>query len=179
MDLRTTQLLTSVQAVSYGMPCAGILCVELLRANNLAPPGPVSQPSRAAGNQAPARFSRSEIIQSLTMFRALLGWIRPTDNNTQLSIKFNKVLQRIIDAVFDSMTPLHRPQMQQMPSENRPRGPYEVQDQHSEGQNVSTLTDNQYHLDFALTTIADMDWLNNVDWTQGDWLEQSNHCFLH
>lgn len=161
------------------MPCAGILCVELLRANDLAPPAPVTDSSTAAGVQVPAHFSRSGVIQSLTMFIALLDWIRPTDNNAELSSKFKKVLQRIIDAVFDSLRPLQGAQMQQMPSENQPQGLYDVQTEHLEGQNRSTITGNQYDLDFALTTITDMNWLNTVDWTQGDWLEHSTQYFLH
>ena len=56
-----------------------------------------------AGQRAVA----SQVVQSLTMFKALLDWTRPTDNNVQLSSKFKRVLQRIIDTVFDSLGPLH------------------------------------------------------------------------
>ncbi|PYH92282.1 FAD dependent oxidoreductase superfamily [Aspergillus ellipticus CBS 707.79] len=134
-------------AVSSGVPCAGILCLELLRASHLTP-----QPS----GYAPVQLSRSEVIQSLTMFGALLDWIRPTDNNAQLSHKFRKVLQRIIDAVFDSLGPL-QPAKASGPPVQQPGPPVPF------GSDA---------LDAALTTHDDMDWLNAVDWTQGDWLDQ-------
>ncbi|CAI7641217.1 unnamed protein product [Penicillium glandicola] len=163
-------------AVSYGMPCAGILCVELLRASNLAPPTPQSEvPSTAARDSV--RFSRSEVVQNLVMFRALLDWIRPTDNNAQLSKKFKTVLQRIIDAVFDSLGSSCGMQIQEMPSEQQSQRHCGPEDQQSPGQSLPTTTSREQDIDPEMNRFNDMDWLNTVDWTQGDWLEQSNSPF--
>ncbi|KAJ6058170.1 uncharacterized protein N7446_007753 [Penicillium canescens] len=165
-------------AVSYGMPCAGILCVELLRASNLAPPAPTNESSSPAAVHEPVRFSRSEIVQKLIMFKALLDWIRPTDNNVRLCGKFKKVLQRIIDTVFDSMGSVSGAHLQHNPSELPFQRQYGAQDPRSQEENISTVIDSQHDVDPELTTINDMDWLNTVDWTQGSWLEQSNPSFL-
>lgn len=112
------------------------------------------------------------------MFKALLDWIRPTDNNVQLSSKFKKVLQRIIDTVFDSMGLVSGAHLQHNPSELQFKRQYGAQDLQSQEENLSTVIDSQHDVDPELTTINDMDWLNTVDWTQGSWLEQSNPSFL-
>lgn len=166
------------------MPCAGILCIELLRASNLAPPTPTTESLTAAAVYAPVQLSRSQVIQNLTMFKALLDWLRPTDNNSQLSSKFKKVLQRIIDTVFDSLEPLqYGTQTQQRLNEQQQFQRQDgMHDQQSPGQNLSSTTIDAEHdldLDPALVAISDMDWLNTIDWTQGGWLEQSNQPFLH
>ncbi|KAJ5373478.1 FAD dependent oxidoreductase superfamily [Penicillium concentricum] len=158
-------------AVSYGMPCAGILCVQLLRASNLVPPAPQSDlPSTSAHDYV--RFSRSEVVQNLIMFKALLDWIRPTDNNVQLSKKFKAVLQRIIDAMFDSLESRDM-QTQEMLGEQQSQRHYGPQDQLSPGQNLPAMG-RQHDIDPEINTFNDMDWLNTVDWTQGGWLELSN-----
>ncbi|KAJ5502105.1 FAD dependent oxidoreductase superfamily [Penicillium fimorum] len=151
-------------AVSYGMPCAGILCVELLRASNLVSPAPQIEPSSAVAHDC-VRFSRSEVVQNLVMFRALLDWIRPTDNNAQLSKKFKSVLQRIIDTVFDSLGSRGM-QTQEMLSEHQCQRHYGQQDQQSPGLNLPA-TGRQHDIDPEINTFNDMDWLNTVDWTQG------------
>lgn len=158
------------------MPCAGILCVELLRASSLVPPAQQSELSSTAAARNRVKFSRSEVVQNLVMFRALLDWIRPTDNNAQLSKKFKTVLQRIIDAVFDSLGSSYGIQAQ-MPSEKQPQGHCGPQDQPSPGQDISTATGREHDIDSDMNTFNDMDWLNTVDWTQGGWLEQINPPF--
>lgn len=157
------------------MPCAGILCVELLRASSLVPPAQQSELSSTAAARDCVKYSRSEVVQNLVMFRALLDWIRPTDNNAQLSKKFKTVLQRIIDAVFDSLGSSCGMQTQ-MPSEQQSQGHCGPQDQ-SLGQNVPTATGREHDVDSDMNTFNDMDWLNTVDWTQGGWLEQINPPF--
>ncbi|KAJ5300953.1 uncharacterized protein N7443_005955 [Penicillium atrosanguineum] len=166
-------------AVSYGMPCAGILCVELLRASNLAPIASGTESLTAATIHESVRLSRSEVVQSLIMFKALLDWIRPTDNNAQLSGKFKEVLQRIIDTLFDSMESTFGAQLQQIPSEGQSQRHYGAQDRRPREQNLSSVTESQHDLDPELITINDMDWLNTVDWTQGSLVEQNNPSFLY
>lgn len=114
------------------------------------------------------------------MFKALLDWIRPTDNNAQLSSKLSKVLQRIIDTVLDSLSPLPGAQSQQRPDEQFQRQ-YAMHDQPPQGQSPWTSVDANHDIDLdpALIASNDMDWLNTIDWTQGDWLEQSNQPFLN
>lgn len=111
------------------------------------------------------------------MFRALLDWIRPTDNNAQLGKKFKTVLQRIIDAVFDSLGSPCGMQTQEMPSEQQSQRHYGPQDQQSPGQNLPATTGRECDIDPEMNAFNDMDWLNTVDWTQNGWLEQSNPLF--
>ncbi|OQE35991.1 hypothetical protein PENCOP_c012G01349 [Penicillium coprophilum] len=159
-------------AISYGMPCAGILCVELLRASNLVPPAPTCElPSTAA--RSCVQFSRSEVIQSLIMFKALLDWIRPTDNNAQLSKKFKTVLQRIIDAVFDSFQPSCNVNSQEMPSEHQSQRGCVSQDRQSSEESLPAIG-REHDIGPGINTFNDMDWLNTLDWTQGGWLEPGN-----
>src|SRR3954468_15249148 len=62
----------NLKAVDYGIPAAGILCVELLYATrHPRAPGIVS-------------MSRSDIIESLVMFVAFLDWVREGDGNYEL-----------------------------------------------------------------------------------------------
>ncbi|KAI2722544.1 hypothetical protein CBS147332_3473 [Penicillium roqueforti] len=164
-------------AVSYAMPCAGILCVELLRASNLAPSSPQNELTSTSAASNCVKFSRSEVVQILVMFRALLDWIRPTDNNAQLSKKFKTVIQRIIDAVFDSLGSSCGMQAQEFPGEQQSLRQYGPQDERSPGQNLPMAIGREQDIDPEMNKFHDMDWLNTVDWTQGGWLDQGNPPF--
>lgn len=72
--------------MAYGIPCAGVICVQLLK--------------QAAGN-SDLQLSRSDAIQKLTMFIGFLEWIRPTDGNFQLAGRLRKVVRSILDRVLD------------------------------------------------------------------------------
>ena len=70
----------------YGIPCAGVICVELLK---------------QATGQSVLEFSRSDAIHKLTMFIGFLEWIRPTDGNYMLAGRLKKVVRRILDRVLE------------------------------------------------------------------------------
>ena len=70
----------------YGIPCAGVMCVELLK---------------QASGQSVLEMSRSDAIQKLTMFIGFLEWVRPTDGNYLLAGRLKKVVRRILDRVLD------------------------------------------------------------------------------
>ncbi|KAJ5692886.1 FAD dependent oxidoreductase superfamily [Penicillium macrosclerotiorum] len=110
------------------------------------------------------------------MFKSLLDWIRPTDNNSSLSKKFREVLQRIIDTVLGALSSLGAGQAQHSHIQISCQRQYGIQNHNLGNENSENLTatDIQQDLNPELTAINDMDWLNTVDWTQGDWLEQSN-----
>lgn len=71
----------------YGIPPAGVICVELLK--------------KAAG-QSSVEFSLSDAIQKLTLFIAFLEWIRPTDGNYPLAQRLRKVIRRVLDYVLEA-----------------------------------------------------------------------------
>lgn len=174
-----------VEILSYGIPCAGILCLELLRASNLAPPMLATE---SLPSPTPVQLSRSEVVQTLTMFIAFLNWIRPTDNNVQLCGKFKKVVKRIIDTAIDAPRPTYTPAPQSQQTQNQyehqPFGQVQsstnnqFQPQSSQHPDSLVGTDFMNEFDPAIMAMDDLDWLNTVDWTQGDWLELSQQNFL-
>ncbi|KAG4443943.1 hypothetical protein IFR05_000583 [Cadophora sp. M221] len=152
--------------VSFGIPAAGILCIELLCANSIASSG------MAAGSQSQTHInvSRSKIVQSLVMFIAFLDWARPTDNNAELCWRFRDVIKRIIDKTFDPprSVPIQQQNLQptlQLPSVEAMEQPVQT----------ATPTSMDFIPDFSTpwTVTDDLDWLASVDWTQGDWLDPS------
>ncbi|KUJ18208.1 uncharacterized protein LY89DRAFT_583053 [Mollisia scopiformis] len=71
----------------YGIPSAGVICVELLK---------------KAASQSTVEFSLSDAIQKLTLFIAFLEWIRPTDGNYALAQRLRKVIRRVLDYVLEA-----------------------------------------------------------------------------
>jgi hypothetical protein len=94
-----------------------------------------------SGSPKQLQFSKSEVVQSLTIYVAFLGWIRPTDGNAEQCWKLRNVIKRIVDNVLDPPTVTE-------PTPNTDA--------------LDSLTRNDWD---------DLDWLNTIDWTQGDWLE--------
>jgi len=133
----------------YGIPSAGVLCVELLKSAMGAP-----------GTQAqPVHFSCSEVVQSLTMFVGFLDWIRPSDGNYRLCRRLRQVIKGILDRVLDSKLP---PQS----------------DPNPETDSQTNMISNDGNGDLLLNSMQmptidghAIDWLNTIDWTQGDWLD--------
>ncbi len=74
------------QITYYGIPSAGVICIELLK---------------DACRKSPIRFSRSNGIQKLTLFIAFLEWVRPTDGNYTLAQRLKKVIRRVLDHVLE------------------------------------------------------------------------------
>jgi hypothetical protein len=77
------------------------------------------------------------------MFIGFLEWIRPTDGNYLLAGRLKKVVRRILDRVLDPPP--------QVPS----------------GSDMMDIP-----IDPMLAPFGEMDWLNNIDWTQSSsWME--------
>ncbi|CZS88139.1 uncharacterized protein RCO7_01105 [Rhynchosporium graminicola] len=80
----------------YGIPSAGVICVELLKTSS---------------GQNIVQVSRSEAIQKLTLFIAFLEWIRETDGNWTLAQRLRKVVRRVLDYVLDVAEKDNKPDM--------------------------------------------------------------------
>ncbi|RDW67611.1 hypothetical protein BP6252_09007 [Coleophoma cylindrospora] len=143
--------------VCYGIPCAGVLCVELLK----------TAKAHSESERPPLSFSKSDVIQSLTIFIAYLNWIRPSDGNAELCWRLKKVVKRIVDSVLDG-TAESAALPENVPT---PPPPKEANEQTTE---VDFLSD----LDPQLLGLDDLDWLNTIDWTQGDWLDMNQQSTL-
>lgn len=134
----------------YGIPSAGVLSVELLKS---------AKSTQGIQGTQRVQFSRSEVVQSLTMFLGFLDWTRPTDGNYHLCRRLLQVIKGILDCVLDSPSPPlpdpipgTNPQMNKVPNDgNEELWPNFTQTPMIEGHAI--------------------DWLNTIDWTQGDWLD--------
>jgi len=71
----------------YGVPAAGTLSVELLKAKS-----PSSSPQ--------VLLPRSEVIQKLSVFLSCLEWARPTDETYTLCGHMHKVISHILDQIL-------------------------------------------------------------------------------
>ena len=83
----------------YGVPSAGVLCVELLKATK--------SPS---GRQL--NIPRSQVLQKLSIFISCLEWARPADETYTLCGHMHKIISHIIDQILasDASNPAAEPQ---------------------------------------------------------------------
>lgn len=78
----------------YGMPSAGILCVELLRS--------IKRNSKEGEEEREkVRLPRSEVVQNLSLLVGFLDWVRPSAGNYKLCGRMRQIIQRILDMVLD------------------------------------------------------------------------------
>ncbi|KAH8687704.1 hypothetical protein BGZ60DRAFT_522354 [Tricladium varicosporioides] len=124
-----------------GIPCAGVICVHLLKTHN------------HGSNQQYSNFSRSDAIQKLTLFIGFLEWIRPTDGNYKLAGRLRNVIRRVLDHVLEPPRP-------------ETRTPISIDAQFDPSM-LSPLT----NMNDITVDMNDMDWLNTIDWTQGSWMD--------
>jgi hypothetical protein len=81
------------------------------------------------------------------MYMAFLEWIRPTDGNAELCWKLKNVIKRIVDSALE--IPVQLPE--------------------AGGDGASDP--------IAIGDWDDLNWLNTIDWTQGDWLDMNEASF--
>ena len=77
----------------YGVPSAGVLCVELLKASKLP------------GSDRPI-IPRAEVIQKLSVFVSCLEWARPSGETYTLCGHMHKIISHIMDQVLSNNVPL-------------------------------------------------------------------------
>ncbi|RDW92202.1 hypothetical protein BP5796_01596 [Coleophoma crateriformis] len=73
----------------YGIPAAGVICVELLRQMKQSAPTHLHVP-------------RSEVIPNLSLLVGFLDWVQPTAANKQLCIRMRAVIKGILDRILDA-----------------------------------------------------------------------------
>jgi len=82
-------LLTEKQALTYGLPSASVLLLELLHQSHQ--PGPHS-----------VVLPRAELIRNLSVFISLLSWVsRPGHGNYRTCKEAERNLSRILDRLLD------------------------------------------------------------------------------
>lgn len=81
-------------ALTYGLPCASVLLLELLHQSH--GPGPHN-----------VKLPRSELIRNLSVFISLLSWVsRPGHGNYHTCKEAEKKLSQILDQLLDPQ-PVH------------------------------------------------------------------------
>ncbi|TGO44601.1 hypothetical protein BCON_0490g00020 [Botryotinia convoluta] len=88
---------------SYGIPAAGVICVELLKRMSGNSTSASGSETRKMGIQEKtmARFPKSVAIQKLALFGAFLDWVRDTDGNYALLRRVRGVVGRVLKWVLD------------------------------------------------------------------------------
>ncbi|CAD6442399.1 fc803662-8e35-45f6-ad1b-14d4d9103ede [Sclerotinia trifoliorum] len=95
---------------SFGVPAAGVVCVELLklmsdwngsRKRSKKEKTGTEGDERRAKEKEKTRFSRSMAVQKLTLFAAFLDWVRDTDGNYALLKRVRGVVGRVLKWVLD------------------------------------------------------------------------------
>ena len=109
------------------------------------------------------------------MFIGFLDWVRPTDNNYELCVKLNKVIKNIVDSVLDAPhPPTQLPQPPQDQSEaGDGRGGGGLRGNNGGDANNHHQFTHFDPLPISLDGLDDLNWLNTIDWTQGDWLDMN------
>jgi len=144
------------QVCFYGLPSAGILAIELLKQTQLPAGSVPSDPDEPP-------FSRSETIQNLSVFIALLeSLIRPGDGNYHLSDRARKALKHTLDRVLASP-----------PAPAIPPASSSV----ISAQDTSAMLPMSNHLfaDFPQEDGFDfLNWIDTMDWDKGPWMTANN-----
>lgn len=91
-----TQLTYSFKIVSYGVPAAGTVAVELIWQWRLASPDHKSALSRADG------------IQMLALFTSMLEWVRSSDESYELCQQVHKKIKDVLNLILQPQPNLSR-----------------------------------------------------------------------
>lgn len=96
-----------------------------------------------------SRIPRSEVIQNLSLLVGFLDWVRPTAANSVLCGRMSVIIKRILDQVLDP-PPIHP------------------------GLELSITPNFQLG---QQPTVGEFDWLENVDWTQGPFVDLGSDAY--
>jgi len=142
--------------VDYGIPAAGVLCVELLSS--------IRHPYGADT----INISRSDTTKSLVMFVSLLGWVRPGDGNYALCQKLKNAIQKVLDHALDALVPAApNPLSLEENGVDVAATPVAIDCENTRAYNNPLL-------EVSEAPLSEEDWmglLNTLDWTQGFGLE--------
>jgi len=133
----------------WGVPSSGVLCVELLRQ--------VRNPS-SRGPTLP----RSEIVQNLSLLVGFLEWVRPAAGNYQLCSRMRLIIKRILDQILNPAP------MEEKAGEKLGTEKVVVSEEERFDGTGFAMVDGDAVFDDGLD---DLDWLNNVDWSRGPWID--------
>lgn len=89
--MQMVTLVDQIQIMCYGIPSAGIICVELL--NQMESP-----------HISHCYLPRSEVIQNLSLLVGFLDWVRPTAANAELCGRMQQIIKRTLDKILDAPT---------------------------------------------------------------------------
>lgn len=73
----------------YGIPSAGVICVELIKE------------LENSETQPPYHLPRSEVIQNLSLLVGFIDWVLPTAANSELCARMQQIIKRTLDKILD------------------------------------------------------------------------------
>ncbi|KAH8897310.1 hypothetical protein GQ53DRAFT_791856 [Thozetella sp. PMI_491] len=85
--------------MSYAVPAGGVLCMELMN------PTPVADLEMESQVPLDPNYSRSSIIQKLSVLSAFLSWIKPSSPNGNLIKAVDAVIARVLDHTLNHPQP--------------------------------------------------------------------------
>ncbi|KAG9238861.1 hypothetical protein BJ875DRAFT_285697 [Amylocarpus encephaloides] len=163
----------------WGVPSAGVLCVELLKQ--------LKHPQLSG-----PRLARSEIVQNLSLLIGFLEWVRPAAGNYQLCGRMRLIIKRILDQILDPSPPTSQPGpaaaqaqpfMQQESAQTSIAADMPITGHNFDAGTIMGPFDTAIPPPAAFDTanydglLDDLDWLNNVDWSRGPYHDATGQEF--
>jgi hypothetical protein len=150
----------------WGIPSSGVLCVELLK------------DIKGDKQRLRLRLPRSEIVQNLSLLIGFLDWIKPAAGNYQLCMRMRVIIKRILDQILNpSPTSSAQEPARESVSENGAHVEEGVGPHANTQVGVNGLP-HQYDPTLFESggygysgELDNFDWLNNVDWSRGPWID--------
>jgi hypothetical protein len=138
----------------YGVPSAGVLCVELLKQMKATP-----------GTYA-LHIPRSEIVQNLSLLIGFFEWVRPAAGNYKLCGRMRHIIKRILDQILNP--PPQQQQIAPLPS---------VDVVPFEGGGPMQMVGNAVEQGAWDMGLDDLNWLDDIDWSRGPWIDLGGQDF--
>lgn len=117
------------------------------------------------------RLPRSEIVQNLSLLIGFLDWIKPAAGNYQLCMRMRVIIKRILDQILNPSPTSSAPEQAK---ENGSENGVQVEDGPAGSGNGIPPYDPALFEGggYGYTGELDnFDWLNNVDWSRGPWID--------
>ncbi|CCD55295.1 similar to transcription factor Cys6 [Botrytis cinerea T4] len=149
----------------WGVPSSGVLCVEILK-------------QMKSPHESTIKLPTSEIVQNLSLLVGFFEWIKPSAGNYLLCRRMSKLVKRILDQILNHRVS-GRGNSQGQGQEGERSGMGLVEDgngglgnENGNGNvDVGMMgVDDLDGMDDDVGTFGNLDWLNELDWSRGPWM---------
>lgn len=141
----------------WGVPSSGVLCVEFLK-------------QMKSPHESTIKLPKSEIVQNLSLLVGFLEWIKPSAGNYQLCGRMSRLVKRILDQILNYGGTARSSQ-----GEGENSGEGLVDDGNggfgNGGMDVGIMgVDGLDGMGDDVGAFGNLDWLNELDWSRGPWM---------